>query len=648
MRLMADHAPDYLAAVFDAGDSGRTEIDPGYKATRKEMPKELRASLPRCREIMAAFQTPVIEAAGWEADDVIGTLAGQAASQGIQTVIVSGDKDFYQLVDDHTWLLNPGRGGPGNVLEEWIRPDNAEERLGVPPKHVTDYLALLGDTSDNVQGVPGIGKKTAPTLIQKFGGVEPLLERVDEVTPTRARRALRQHADNARRSKELVTIRTDAPVSLDLNELAVRPVDIPHATRILRELEFHGLLRELGAKEVAREDFSPEHVVVTGSSELAGAVSELKKAAGLSIVVVTGRSGRAPDGLVGLALAPSAGRGFYFPLGHTTPRAPKDIEGNPVFGFAVAPTNLPSLHAPEMRGVRQLLESRVPKLGHGLKRAARVLGRAGVVLGGLRQRGTYDADLASYCLAPSRRERGLAALGEARLQVTVPSLEALTGTGRKRTPVNELSPEDTAEWAVRNAAILHKLARVDLEELDRFGMGELFREVELPLILVLAAMEEVGVAIDPDLFESLRARIHGDLKAVRLELKKHAGEDINLRSVPQLRALLFEKLGLPVIKKAKTGPSTDESVLVALAAKGHEVPALILEHRELDKLDNTYVSVLPRLAEDDGRIHTSFNQTVATTGAACHLRTQISRTSRFAERWVGRFEGGLWRPREAS
>ena len=288
MRLIDDHAPDYLGVVFDAGDSFRTEIYPDYKATREKMPDELRASLPRCREVFDAFRVPVVEAEGWEADDVIGTLAREAAGCGLRTVIVSGDKDFHQLVDVHTALLNPGRGGPAGVEQEWVTPENAEERFGVPPERVTDFLALVGDTSDNVPGVPGIGKKTAPTLIRQFGDLESILERAEEITAARARNALLRHADDARRSKELVTIRTDAPVDLDLDGLRARPLDAGKAASVFRALEFHNLLRELEAPAAETQRFAPHVEVVDDTVRLHDVLAEFASAPRLGLLVVGG------------------------------------------------------------------------------------------------------------------------------------------------------------------------------------------------------------------------------------------------------------------------------------------------------------------------------------------------------------------------
>ena len=614
MRLIADHAPDYLGVAFDAGDSFRTEVYPEYKATREKMPEELRASLPRCREVFDAFHVPVIEAEGWEADDVIGTLAREAATHGLRTVIVSGDKDFHQLVDAHTALLNPGRGGPAGVDQEWVTPDNAEARFGVPPERVTDFLALLGDASDNVPGVPGIGKKTAPHLIQRFGDLESILGRAEEVPATRARNALLAHADDARRSKELVTIRTDAPVELDLERLRARPVDADRAAAVFRALEFHNLLRELEAPPAETARFSPGTEVVLDAARLREVVDECARAPRLGLLVVGSSDDPLRADLVGVALAASDERAFYLPFGHRAPEEQRDSAGNPTLAFdAGEPVGLPGLDAPEMRPLCELLSSDAPKLGHDLKYADQLLRRHGIQLGGLAGR-SFDTEISSYCLDPARRDRALSTLAPDRLSAELETRDALTGTGRNRVPMASLDPARAAEWAGARAALLHRLAGVDGEDLERTGMSRLFREVEMPLLSVLAGMERAGIAIDPAFFADLRARLRRDIEAVRDEIHKIAGAEVNLRSVPQMRALLFDQLQLPSLKKTKTGPSTDESVLEQLAAMGHEVPRLVLEHRELDKLDGTYVSVLPKLIDAEGRIHTRFNQTVAATG----------------------------------
>lgn len=615
MRLIADHAPDYLGVAFDAGDSFRTEVYPEYKATREKMPEELRASLPRCREVFDAFRVPVIEAEGWEADDVIGTLAQQAAEEGLRTVIVSGDKDFHQLVNADTVLLNPGRGGPAGVDQEWVTVENAEDRFGVPPERVTDFLALLGDASDNVPGVPGIGKKTAPDLIRRFGDLEAILEGAEEIKAARARNALLRHADDARRSKQLVTIRTDAPVELDREGLLLHPLDAERVAPVFRALEFHNLVRELEAPAPAARRFAPDVEVVLDAGRLREIAAELGRAPRLGLAVVGSSEDPLTCDLVGVALAASDSRAFYLPLGHVGAEEQRDAAGNPTLAFdAGEPVGLPPLDAPAMRPVGELLAAEAPKAGHDLKYAAQLLHRHGVEVGGLALAASFDTEISSYCLDPARRDRSLTALAPDRLSVELEARAAVTGSGRNRVPMAALDPDRVAEWGGPRAAVSHALAEVDEQELARTGMTRLFREVEMPLLAVLADMERAGIAIDLDFFDDLRARLRRDLDAVRGEIHKIAGTEVNLRSVPQMRALLFDQLALPVLKKTKTGPSTDESVLEQLASMGHTLPRLVLEHRELDKLDGTYVSVLPKLADRDGRIHTRFNQTVAATG----------------------------------
>ena len=611
MRLAEDYRPDYLGVVFDAGDSQRGELLPEYKATREKMPDELEASLPRCREVFEAFRVPVVEVEGWEADDVIGTLARQAADEGLRTVIVSGDKDFHQLIDEHTALLNPGRGGPAGVDQEWVTLENAEARMGVLPERVTDYLALLGDSSDNIPGVPGIGKKTAPALLAEFGDLEGLLEHAEDVSNTRARNALLEHGEGARVSKKLVTIRTDAPVALDLERLAIEPPDLEHIRTLFRELEFHNLIRELDAVAAPEERFEPACRLVDTPAALDSLVAELADAERIAIWCAGTSDDPLAARLVGIALAGHSKTATYLPFGHAPPEVARDPDGNPTLAFdSASPPVLPPFDDPALEELGRLLESEKPKVGHDLKYALQILWRAGVRLGGL----SFDTEIASYCLDPARRERSLALLAPEKCAAELTPKTDVTGSGRSAVGIEEAAPEAAMTWAAPRAAVLLRLADVEGEELERVGMGELYREVEMPLVPVLAGMERTGIAIDLAFFAGLREKLRGELRLVEEEIRKIAGEEVNLRSVPQMRQLLFETLELPVVKKTKTGPSTDESVLEELAQMGHDIPRLILEHRELDKLDGTYVSKLPLLVDERGRIHTRFNQTVAATG----------------------------------
>ncbi len=613
VRLMEEERPDYLAVVFDAGDSFRTELLEEYKATRTKMPDELEASIPRCRDILEGFRVPCIEVEGWEADDVIGTLAEQAEEAGLQTVIVSGDKDFYQLIGPRTALLNPGRGGPAGVDQEWVTPENARERLGVAPERVTDYLALIGDSSDNVPGVRGIGKKTAPTLIERFGSLEEILARSEDVSSTRARNALREHGEAARLSKRLVTIRRDAPVTLDPERLRREPPDRRRLRDIFLELEFHQLLRDY-APETPAEALREAYETVRDAARAREVADSLAGAERMALRVLAEGSDPLRARIVGLGLAAEPGHAFYLPLGHRPPEVTRDAEGNPALALedaGDAPRNLTPLADEAMAPVRALLASDLPKVGHDLKREFHLLRRAGAPLAAL----AFDTELASYCLDPSKREHSLELLAMDRRGHRLATRERVAGTGRAEVPLAEVPPEEAACVAQEAADFALRLAEELEEDLRRHRMQELFERIEMPLIPVLAAMERVGIAIDRDFFARLLARLERELGLVMEEICKIAGEEVNLRSVPQMRELLFDRLELPVVKRTKTGPSTDESVLAELAAQGHEVPRLVLEYRELDKLCSTYVRVLPQLVnETSGRIHTSFNQAVAATG----------------------------------
>ncbi|MFW6084248.1 MAG: DNA polymerase I [Gemmatimonadota bacterium] len=630
IRILDDFEPDYIGVVFDAGDSYRTEVFPEYKATREKMPEELALSLPRCREVVEGFRVPAIEVEDWEADDVIGTLAARAADEGVRTVIVSGDKDFYQLIDDRTHLLNPGRGGAAGIEEKEVTPENAAERLGVDPQHVTDYLALIGDSSDNIPGVRGIGPKTAPKLIEAYGSLEEILAHAEEFDSKRVRNALSKHRDEALLSKRLVTIRRDAPIDLDLEALKREPPDGARLRDLFLELEFHSLARDYApaasvdvVEEIGgdgRDGGGPEGgevglEVVTDPARLPDVAAALAGAA--AVAVRTLAAGEGPGArLVGLGLAARTGEAWYLSFGHETVEAPTDADGNPVLALdgprdGDAP-NLPPLSSDALKEVRELLsDPDRPKWSGDAKRDLHALRAAGGGLGGV----TFDASLAAYCLDPGKRRHELELLSLDRLGRHVPSVSDLCGSGRSSVTPERVPAESAAPHAAGGAVALFALVPRLKEDLERYEMTRLLEEVELPLVEVLADMERDGIRIDRDFFAGLDRKLSRDLELVRDELYAIAGGEVNLRSVPQLRELLFEQLELPVVKRTKTGPSTDEAVLTELAAEGHAAPRLILEHRELDKLRSTYVRKLPEMIDETtGRIHTTFNQTVAATG----------------------------------
>jgi DNA polymerase-1 len=610
-------APDYLAVVFDAGDSFREEIYPDYKATRAKMPDDLRASLGRVREIVSGFNDAVVELEGYEADDVIGTLAVEAREAGLEAVIVSGDKDLYQLVGPGIHLMNPGRGGAAGVAAEWVDQSNASEKFGIPPSQVADYLALVGDSSDNVPGAPGIGPKTAVALLREFGSLEAMLGRTEDVTPPRARKSLEENAHQVRLSRRLVTVMTDLAIELDLEEWRVHEPDAARLRDVFVELEFRRWAERFAAEaaETGRPDAAvegeaggePVYRVVGDPSELDAVVDAARRTGRVALTVEASEPDPLRGEVVGLSLALEPGTAWYVPLGHVAPFA-LTFEGEQE-GEA---RNLPPLGSPKMKGLRGLLEEpAVAKVGHDLKRSALALSRTGVTLRGE----AFDTMIASYVLDPGRRGHGLDFLVLELFALKTISLAEVVGNARSRVPFAEAPVDRIRDYVCQRADFALRLEERFTTELEEGSLTDLMRGLEMPLMPVLTRMELAGIAIDEVFFGGMRDRLKRELEQIQEEIFKVAGGEFNLNSTPQLREILFEKLDLPVLKKTKTGASTDASVLEELAAEGHEVPKLLMEYRELEKLRSTYVDALPLLVNPrTGRIHTSFNQTVAATG----------------------------------
>ena len=621
LKIIEKHQPDYLGMVFDAGTSDRHVIYPDYKATREKMPDELEASLPRVRQIVEAFHIPVLEMQGQEADDVIGTLSAKAADAGLEAVIVSGDKDFYQLIRDHVCLLNPGRGGPAAVEEEWVDTRNANERLGVPPHHVTDYLGLIGDASDNVPGVSGIGPKTAIQLIEELGPIEEILRRTSEIKGKRAREALEAFGDRAILSKQLVTIRQDLPVELDLEALKLREPDRARLKEIFLELEFHSLVRDYAApaqEETAQRRLEATYRLAESVDDVNELVRRIRRNGRVAVDTETSSTDPMRAELCGISLALEAGDAWYLPFAH---RHPQGDQGD-LLGGAGDPSpdekgqkpvrNLPPLDSREMEPLVAVLEDPgVAKLGQNLKYDFLVFRRHGIDLAGV----AFDTMVASYLLEPGRREHGLDSLALQHLDHRTIAYDEVTGKGKAQIPFAEVGLEAARDYAAEDADVALRLADLFAPELERLHLDPLFRDIEMPLVRVLAEMEWNGIRIDEAFFEQMGVQMRAQLRDLEARIYASAGTEFNIGSTPQLREILFGRLGLPIVKKTKTGASTDVDVLQELAAQGHELPTLLMQYRQIEKLRGTYVDTLPRSVNPEtGRIHTSFNQTVAATG----------------------------------
>jgi DNA polymerase-1 len=627
-RLLDTHRPEYVAWVHDAGDSFRTARYPEYKSTREKLDDELQAdfdtAVERVAQLLAAWRVPLLAVEGYEADDVIGTLAVQAATRELQVVIVSGDKDFYQLIGPRVALLNPGRGGPGAVEETYVDESNAAERLGVPPGQVADYLALVGDSSDNVPGVKGIGEKGARQLLQEYGNLETILAHAAEVSGKRAREALLAQPEQARLSRELVTIQTDVPIAFDPAHLARQAPDHEALARVLAELEFYGLARRLGlgGAEAGQRaggegepvgSSPPPHLpaadgptvlVIDDPADLSALATRLRQAPLVAIDTETSSLEPHDAELIGLSLAASATDVWYLPFGHR-PRA----------GALAAPAavrNLPPLTDPACAPIAELLrDAAVPKAGQNIKYDWQVLRRSGVEVAGV----AYDSMLASFVLDPGRRSHAIDALSLEHLGRGMRSYTDLTGKGSTQIPFAEVPIAEAAAYCGADSATVLALHAHFAPQLQEMALASLLGELEMPLVEVLVDMEWAGIAIDRPLFERLSREMGAELARLETQIQGVAGATFNLNSPKQLGQVLYEQHQLPVLKKTRTGPSTDADVLEQLAAMGHAVPRLILEYRELQKLRSTYVEVLPaRVNATTGRIHTSFNQTGAATG----------------------------------
>ncbi|MDQ3388423.1 MAG: DNA polymerase, partial [Gemmatimonadota bacterium] len=616
LKVIETHQPDYLGVVFDAGTSERHEIYPAYKATREKMPTELEASLPRVRQIIEAFRIPVLELAGYEADDVIGTLARKAVDEGLEAVIVSGDKDFYQLIREGICLVNPGRGGAAAVEEEWVDGSNAHQRLGVPPELVTDYLGLIGDSSDNVPGVAGIGPKTALQLIERYGPIEEILAHAAEIPGKRAREALQGAPEIALLSKRLVTIRTDLGVELELEPLRTTEPDRLRLKEIFLELDFHSLVRDhTGPAEEKARTLESEYRLLSSADEVREVVARARALGRVAVDTETTSLDPMRAELVGVALSLQPGESFYLPFGHRPPGADQGELLPDVLPAAVAApaiANLPAMLADEMAPLVELLESaEVFKWGENLKYDLLVLRRAGIHLAGI----DFDTMIGSYLLDPGRREHGLDSLALQYLDHRTTTYQEVVGKGRTQIPFAEVALADACGYSCEDADVALRLAERFGPELERLHLDDLFRRIEIPLIQVLAEMEWNGIRIDESFFREIQRRLRSELDALQGEIHREAGGEFNINSNIQLREILFERLKLPVIKRTKTGASTDVDVLQALAAQGFRLPGLLMQYRQIDKLLSTYVEALPRMVNPEtGRIHTSFNQTVAATG----------------------------------
>ncbi|EAT14570.1 DNA polymerase I [Desulfuromonas acetoxidans] len=586
LKVVRDHNPDQLAVIFDAkGPTFRKEIYSEYKANRSKMPEDLVPQIPLIKDVVAAFNIPALEMNGFEADDIIATLARQKSAAGMDVTVVTGDKDLMQVVSDKVCLLDTMKDKQSGLAE-------VAERFGGTPDKVIEVQALAGDSSDNVPGVPGIGEKTAKALIEEFGDVENLLAHVDQVKGKKRQENLREFADQARLSRQLVTLVDDMDLSGLPADFARCEQDREALSELFKTLEFQQLYDEFAVAE-PHEQAEGDYVCVTETAELDAMVAALRQAEVISVDTETTSLNPLLAEVVGFCFAVEPGHGWYVPVGHCGGGAEEQLPRDEV-----------------VAQVQPLLEdATLAKVGQNLKYDALVLRRAGIALRGV----VADTMLQSYLLYPAARSHGLDALAADHLGYKMISYSEVAGTGKKQIGFDEVALDVATRYAAEDADITLQLYQRFDAELDG-TLRELFETVEMPLLQVLIDMEWWGVRVDRERLDALSAGFSTSIKQLEQQIYELAGEEFNINSPKQLGVILFEKLDLPHGKKTKTGWSTAVDVLKNLADK-HDVVALILQYRSLAKLKGTYTDALPLLIHpDSGRIHTSFNQAVTATG----------------------------------
>jgi DNA polymerase I len=587
ISLIEQKKPRYVGMHFDAkGPTFRHEMYPEYKANRPPMADDMVVQLPYIKKVSAAFNMPVYEIEGLEADDVMGTLAVKAAEAGFEVVLVTGDKDFMQLVSDKITIWDP-------MKTKTIDRATIQKELGIEPEQVVDMMGLAGDSADNVPGVPGIGPKTAQALIASFGNMAALYDQVDTITKKKQHENLVNFKEQAFLSRQLVTIKTDAAIDFDAEALVYETPDKKKLTALFKELEFKQLQRTF-VEETPQKPKS-YHAIL---DEVA-LVKLLKRLAVAEVVALdTETTSPVPmlAELVGISFAIEADEAFYIPLNHVYEGAPAQLSWDLVLQHLK-----PFLEDPGTK-----------KIGQNIKYDWMVLARHGVDLQGV----YFDTMLASYLLDPSRRSHGMDQIALDYLGHKTTTYKEVTGTGQKAISFAQVEVEKAVPYACEDADITLALYHHLMPQLTENGLDKLFEQVEMPLVPVLMAVEMAGICVDKPRLRALSERFAQQLAQLEKEIYEQAGETFNIKSSQQLGYILFEKLKLPTQKKTqkKTAYSTDVNVLTLLADK-HDLPALVLRHRSLAKLKSTYTDALLALIHPQtGRIHTSFNQTVTATG----------------------------------
>jgi DNA polymerase-1 len=611
LNVLRDEQPTHVAVTFDKGLTFRHDMYPDYKAHRTKMPDEMRAQMARIREVVDALSIPVFEQEGYEADDLLGTLARQAAEQDVDTLIVTGDMDLLQLVDEHTRVLTSRWRFSDTVTYDL---EGVKQRYGLPPSRLVDLKAIMGDKSDNIPGVQGVGEKTGVKLLQQYGSLEDIYAHLDEVQ-TRFRSKLEAGHELALLSHRLATIVRDAPIQLDLDACRLRSFDREQVMDLFRELEFRSLAERMLEAEPAPPPGAPrqlslfgetpaaastaapgvDYQVIADEASLRQLVARLESAPALTIDTETTHTDPMQAELVGIAITDAVERGYYVPI-----QAP---DGDPQLALGVVIEALAPL----------LNNAGLPKYGHNVKYDLTVLKRAGASIEGL----ACDTMVAEWLINPASKNLGLKSLAWTRLKQRMTPITDLIGKGNAQLTMDQVPVAQAAPYACADVDMTHRLVAILEPELREKHLWSLFTELEMPLIPALSEMEMAGVRLDIALLEQMSQDLSTRLGELETRIQDTVGYAININSTQQLSDALFKTLGLPTqgLRRTKSGHySTAADVLERLRGQ-HTVVELILEYRELAKLKSTYVDALPRMVNPHtGRLHTSYNQTGTVTG----------------------------------
>jgi DNA polymerase-1 len=599
LKVLNDLKPTHFAIAFDKkGPTFRHEMFTDYKAHRPPTPDDLISQMVRVKELVKSFNIPIFEIDKFEADDVLGTLSRQASQAGIETIIVTGDADTMQLVSPKVKVLYPKSGSTFSDTK-LFDAEAVTEKFGVGPEHVADYKAMVGDPSDNIPGIRGIGEKTAVKLIRQFGGVEDVYQHLDEVTPPKVKEILRNNVEEAKQSKKLATIVTDTPVTLNLDECRVSRYSRKQATDFFRELEFFSLLPKLpgeegeaGAVELKSAPLPCDYCTVASTQDLDELLNRLATAVSFAFDTETDGLNAMTARIVGISLSLEPGKAYYVPVGHTVL---DEVQ------------QLPLLQVVDR--LRPVFEDgKISKLGHNAKFDMMVLEEQGIKVNGL----AFDTMIAAHLLG--EKALGLKALAFGRLDIEMTPITNLIGTGARQITMAQVDIKSAASYAAADADMTLRLVEEFTPDLENLGLMKLFKDVEMPLVPILLLMERNGVAVDTEILKEM-SRVLGEQVAVQeKKIYAEAKHEFNINSTQQLGKVLFDEMQLPNERKGKTRYSTEASILEILATQC-DIAKYIMDYRQLTKMKSTYVDALPELVNPKTkRIHTTFNQTRTSTG----------------------------------